>query len=226
MKTYYKNDLNRAYLIVEGEESVPEDYQVKMLQENEISGLLKTEVRYVDGVGHYYYDISGKTSLQKTYEREKLGYENIKRLIETLSQTICSLSRYMLKGDCLLLDPAHIFCEKGRFLFCYFPQNDKELKTAFHELTEYFVREVDYQDEKGIHLAYVMHKATMEDHYSIRQIMQEFLEERREKKEEERTEEVSFQQYLTTPALEEAQVEEKKSLWEPVKKIFKTLSCN
>ena len=226
MKTDYKNDLNRAYLIVEGTEGVPEDYQVAMLRENEIGGLLKTEVRYVDGVGHYYYDISGKTSLQQTYEREKLGYENIKRLIETLSQTIQNLSRYMLKGDCLLLDPEHIFCEKEQFLFCYFPQNEKELKTAFHELTEYFVREVDYRDEKGIHLAYVMHKATMEENYSIRQIMEDFLEERREKREEERTEEVSFKQYLPAPAVEEAKVEEKKNLWEPVKKFFKTLSCN
>lgn len=222
MKTYYKNDLNKAYLIVEGEEGVPEDYQTPMLRENEIGGLLKTEVRYVDGVGHYYYDISGRTSLQQTFEREKLGYESIKRLIETLSQTIRNLGRYMLKGDCLLLDPAHIFCEKERFLFCYFPQNDKELKTAFHELTEYFVREVDYQDEKGIHLAYVMHKATMEENYSIKQIMEEFIEER---KEEETTEEISFAQCREAVPIEEMQVTEKKNLWEPVKKLFKTLSC-
>jgi hypothetical protein len=59
---YYKNDLKSAYLILEGEEGEEEDYQVAMMQENEIPGLLKAQTRFLDNCIHYYYDISGKTS--------------------------------------------------------------------------------------------------------------------------------------------------------------------
>ena len=48
MKACYKNDLKKAYLILEGVESEAEDYQIYMLKENTIPGLLKTDIRYVD----------------------------------------------------------------------------------------------------------------------------------------------------------------------------------
>ena len=44
---YYKNDLKSAYLILEGEEGEEEDYQVAMMQENEIPGLLKAQTRFL-----------------------------------------------------------------------------------------------------------------------------------------------------------------------------------
>lgn len=45
MKAYYKNNLKRAYLVLEGEENEEEDFQTTMLQENEIPGLLKTSAK-------------------------------------------------------------------------------------------------------------------------------------------------------------------------------------
>ena len=50
MKACYKNDLKKAYLILEGVESEAEDYQIYMLKENTIPGLLKTDIRYVDNI--------------------------------------------------------------------------------------------------------------------------------------------------------------------------------
>ena len=45
MKTYYKNNLKQAFLIIEGEDSLEQDFQVFMLQGNEIPGLLKTIIK-------------------------------------------------------------------------------------------------------------------------------------------------------------------------------------
>ena len=63
MKTYYKNNLNQAFLILESEEEGKEDYQLTMLKENQIPGVLNTSLRYVDGMTQYHYDVSGKTSM-------------------------------------------------------------------------------------------------------------------------------------------------------------------
>ena len=96
MKTYYKNDLKRTYLILEGNEGEKDDYQVVMLRENEIPGILKTEVRYVDNQSHYYYDISGKTSFKTLYEKTHLSCDDMKRLVSDLLQAIHNLQKYML----------------------------------------------------------------------------------------------------------------------------------
>lgn len=218
MNINYKSDLNHTYLIIEGEELVAEDYQLQMLYENEIPGILKTEGRFVNGGLQYYYEISGTTSLSQNYEHEKLGYDAIMKIVESLSQTLRVLKRYMLSGEKLMLDPEYIFCKNKEIFFCYYPQNNAMMKESFHKLTEYFVREVDYRDEKGVHLAYLLHKATMEEYYSIDEIMKEFV---REEEQAEKEKDGQLVSYESTIVSDEAysMVNEKKNTWNAVDKI-------
>jgi len=219
MKVYYKNDLNKAYLVIEGSRK-EHDYRKRMLCENRIQRILKTEVRYLDEEEQYYYDTTGKISLKTCFERKKLGFEDIKELVDAILQAIVELKKHMLEGDGLLLEPEYIFCQDEKYFFCYYPAQKKSITEAFHELTEYFVREVDYEDEKGVHLAYVVHKATMEENYSIEQIMQEFFED------EEEIEEITYATTVLDISQEETMVEEKKDVWQSFKKLLKSLSCN
>lgn len=223
MKACYKNDLKRAYLILEGVESEAEDYQIYMLKENEISGLLKTDIRYVDNISHYYYDISGKSSFKAMHEKVKLTYEEMKQLIFALLETIKTIRKYMLEGNCILLEPEYIYCEKEQFYFCYFPKCTSELKEEFHKLTEYFVREVDYKDREGVHLAYSIHKATMEENYSIERIMDELLSEK-EEEEQPSVETVNYQEKIEETVEREGKeagmIQEKKDFWQPVKRLL------
>ena len=108
MKACYKNDLKKAYLILEGVESEAEDYQIYMLKENTIPGLLKTDIRYVDNISQYYYDISGKVSLKAIHEKANLSYEEMKNLVYALLRTIKTIRKFMLEANCILLDPEYI----------------------------------------------------------------------------------------------------------------------
>lgn len=215
MRTYYKNDLKRAYLILEGNGNTLEGYQICMLQENEIQGLLPLDVRYVDNVRNYYYDISGKVSLKSMHEKVKLTYEEIQNLIEALLYTLKNVRKYMLEGDGLLLEPEYIFCEQEQFFFCYMPQSGMLLTEEFHRLTEYFVREVDYQDEEGVRLAYTMHKATMEENYSIERIMEQLIFTKKEVPPV-----VNYTERMEEQKTEAMRLGEKRDLWEPVKRFL------
>lgn len=217
MKACYKNDLKRAYLILEGVENTEEDYQIYMLKENAIPGLLKTDLRYVDNISQYYYDISGKVSLKAVHEKAKLSYEEMKRLVSSLLAAIKTLRKFMLEGNCLLLDPEYIFCEKDQFFFCYYPHCESELKTEFHKLTEYFVSEVDYKDKDGVHFAYSMHKATMEENYSIERIMNELMKEREEETQEKQV--IRYDEIMENQILEDKMIAEKREMWSPVRRI-------
>lgn len=221
MRTYYENDLKRAYLVLTGEEGEKEDYQVVMLQENHIEGVLKTDIRHVDNQIHYYYDVSGKTSFKARHEKINLCCEDMKRLVRDLLQTIQNVQRYMLDGKCILLEPEYIFCEKDRFVFCYYPPCERDVREEFHKLTEFFVREVNYKDEEGVHFAYTLHKATMEENYSIQEIMERLVQEAKETEEEQQeTPIVDYTERMEKPIFEEDLIKEKDNMWEPVRRFL------
>lgn len=213
MNIYYKNNLKAAYLVIEGTEQENEDYQIGMLQENKIPGLLSMHVRYVDNHSDYYYDISGMQSMQAKYEKEKLELGDMKRMIQDLLSAMQEAKKYMLDGEKILMEPEYIFCEKEHFRFVYYPACEQNLKEEFHKLTEFFVREVDYKDKEGVHLAYTMHKATMEEHYSIEKII-ENLEK------EETVPKIHYVERMEKQEEENLAVAEKTEFWEPVRRLL------
>lgn len=213
MNIYYTNNLKSAYQVVEGEEQEEEDYQVAMLRENKISGLLPMHVRYVDNRSQYYYDISGMQSLKAKYEKEKLKYADIQKLIKELLAAMEEAKTYMLDGEKILLDPNYIYSEKDRYYFTYYPSCNLDIKEEFHKLTEFFVREVDYQDREGVHWAYTLHKSTMEEHYSIQKIMEDL-------KNEETVPKIHYVERMEQQVEEPPIVAEKPDMWEPVKRLL------
>lgn len=221
MKTYYKNDLKKTYLILEGQDGEQEDYQANMLRENDIVGLLKMEVRHMDNQMHYHYDISGKTAFRTLYEKVNLGYEEMKRLVDNLLQTMQILRKFMLDANCILLEPEYIFCDSQRFYFCYYPPGREDAKEMFHQLTEFFVKAVDYKDEEGVHFAYTLHKMTMEENYSVEEIMQSLAPSENEEVEEEiEIRVMDYTERMENMSLAESRIEEKNDLWEPVRKLL------
>lgn len=213
MNVYYKNNLKAAYLVIEGEEQENEDYQIAMLQANKIPGLLSMHVRYVDNRSDYYFDVSGMQSMKEKYEKEKLEESDMKRMIHELLAAMQEAKKFMLDGENILLDPEYIFCERDHFAFVYYPSCEQNLKEEFHKLTEFFVREVDYKNKEGVHLAYTLHKATMEEHYSIEKIMEEL-------EHEEVLPKTHYVERLERQEEENLAVAEKIELWEPVKKLL------
>lgn len=177
MRTEYQKDLSSTYFVLEEEEIFQMDYQIRMLRANEISGLLKVKARGADETSRFYYDIRGKSSLQSIYEKAEIKSEELILFLKTLITTISTVEQYMLDSSRILLDPECIFCDKEGFYFCYYPLGEQEFCEVFHKLTEYFVSKVSYQDKQGIFLSYELHKLTMEDNYSIVEVIRLILEE-------------------------------------------------
>lgn len=208
-------------MILEGESEDKEDYQVVMLEENEIPGILNMDVRYLDNQSQYYYDVSGKTSFKTLHEKVSLNLEDMKRLVTDLLQVIQELKRYMLDGEHILLEPEYIYSDSEHFFFCYYPSAKQDVRRDFHTLTEFFVREVDYKDEEGVHFAYTLHKNTMEENYSIEDIMQRILP-KSEKEEEDVCEVVSvdYTERMEQVSIEDSLIEERDTMWESVRRFL------
>ena len=184
MNTKYEKELNRICLHIHVPEIYEEDYQMPMLRANKISGILEVNGCGIDGESRYTYEITGLVSMAVLFENKQVQKGDIEQFIYCLLESISQLQKYMLHPGCLLLEPEYVFCRKQKYFFCYLPGGKKELCESFHRMTEYFVEKLDYEDEKGITLAYELHKATLEENYDLDAIMQEYRTECEEAEEE------------------------------------------
>ena len=128
-----------------------EDYQMKMLKANSPEGFLHVGGRGVNG-----------------------------SFMEQLGNVLKEAERYLLDIHCILMDPEYIFYEEGRYYFCYYPLAKQDIWEKFHILTEYMVKVADYQEEECVRLAFLLHKETMEDNYSLEKLIAACEEKKKE----------------------------------------------
>lgn len=174
LQAEFETKLNRVYLHIYRENSYEEDYQMPMLHQNKIPGLLTVNGCEIEGKSRYTYEASGLISMTTRYEKVCIRKEEIQKFITEILEMTERLQEYMLNPGCLILEPEYIFYGRGGWHFCYLPDLEKSMDEAFHKLTEYFVKLLDYEDTEGIFLAYELHKATLQEHYDLRQIMRKY----------------------------------------------------
>lgn len=174
MRAEYETKLNRVSLHIYVPGHYEEDYQMPMLRQNHIPGILDVEGCEVEGKSRYTYEINGMVSMKTVHEKSWIKKAEILDLVSALLEVSGELQRYMLNPDCLVLKPEYIFYKNEKWFFCYLPGMKEDLRQSFHELTEYFVKTLDYEDTEGIFLAYELHKATLQENYDLEQIMKDY----------------------------------------------------
>lgn len=179
-KTELKRELNQTKLRLWLPELYREDYQVRMIRENSIQGLL---VMSVHGEGEetiYEYDITELISLSAYYKQKKITDQEMREFLKQVQKVIEEMENYLLNPNKLLMQPDYIFFWDGIYGFCYFPGGDEDIRSSFHRLMDDFVKWTDYQDIASVKTAFLLHKETMKENYSLTKIMKK-LEEAREK---------------------------------------------
>lgn len=217
-RSIYKKELHKTFLALEVDGVYQEDYQMKMLAHNQIKELVEVQGRGADDVSIYEYDVSGKKTLESVYKNQKIKTKDIKKFLIQFCDMLETIKIHLLDERCLLLSEQHIFYEKERFYFCYFPPGDKHIQEAFHMLTEFFVKQTDYEDTESVQIAFTLHKETMEENYSLKKILEQL---EKDKKEEEPK--IVLQEELFLPEkrnYEENILKEEHDFWLPVKEFL------
>ena len=178
MREEYERDLHHAWMILETDELYKEDYQMRMLMENAIPGLLSVRGQGKDDKSQYRYEISGKISVKAKGEKENWKFADLEKFMRQFIQVLYAVKNYLLDVNCLSLDPGHFYVSDEIYYFCYCPGLEGNILEKFHELTEYFVRETDYEQKEAVYLAYELHKASMEENYNIEYALERILEKK------------------------------------------------
>ncbi len=169
-------EVNGPQLMIQSSEMYKENYQVKMIRENHIRGLLKVTVCHKDSCGQYLYDIGGLISLKAKYEKLLCQKEEIQSFLKQFIYLIDILDNYMLERNCIILDPDFIFYKDEEYFFCYYPNLNKTMEESFHELSEYWIKTIDYEDYGSVAFACGIHKKTMEKYYDLENLVRSYTE--------------------------------------------------
>ena len=117
--------------------------------------------------------------------------------------------------------------EEGKFYFCYYPPASQDLWTAFHHLTEYLVRQADYEDKECVRIVFLLHKETMEENYDLEKLVGRCLDMEEPVPEEVPEKNLKKQEYDTRDHDWIAEQEtgsqilkETENMWRPVKRFL------
>ena len=114
------------------------NYQVQMLLNNNINGLLKFNINYVGNQLNCFYNTTSKFSLANFMSRKKFSRNEFLIMVLNIINNICCIKNYLLYDCNILLDERYIYVEpeKMELYFAYLPftaiKND--YKTFFLKL--------------------------------------------------------------------------------------------
>lgn len=160
----YKRDLYRNYLVILQEKKERLTYEVKMMQNNKIEGMLPMQIKSIDGKDFYYYDISSLQPCFELYQKGKLSGKEIQRLMEGILTVIERGKEFLLKENNFVLDPQYLYMNPSNYKvsLCYVPGYGTDIVTQVNAMLEFVLDRVDYQEEQAVFLAYSLYKENRE----------------------------------------------------------------
>ena len=179
LESNYIRELNRNYLVVSpGSDTITESFEIEMVKQNKIQGLLEFDIRHIDGRQMFIYEISSKQSIKNLYASTEMNFEMIAGLVQSVYHLIHATEEYLIDMNHILIDPEYIFIdiEKYNYYFVFFPELKMDAKDGFIKLSEYILDKVDHKDEKAVLLAYRIYKNTRSQNFKMEEIIS-FLHE-------------------------------------------------
>ncbi|WP_099467358.1 DUF6382 domain-containing protein [Konateibacter massiliensis] len=187
MNREFKRDLNNNYMILSDEAAgLVEDYRMRMLISNEIPAILRCNVRKLDGVVKYFYEITSKQPLARIYEKKKIGETELNVIITSFLKVIENSEEYLLNPNDFVLEPDVIYMniETSRIYFCYMPGYEHDISESFHALTAYILERINHEDKHAVATAYELYRQTMNENYSLKDILNSIASDEGQENEE------------------------------------------
>lgn len=153
----------------------------QIMLRRKLPGALSVEKAYMDGNGQYWYNISGKQSLDTYCRMKEIGIAFIERLIVSICSEMEILEWNLIQTSCLMLDPELVFITNcnGEFIFTIYPANSGGVEKEFQQLMEYLLTRVDHKDAIAVKTAYGIYEKTLQDGYSLPDIRDSIMEAKR-----------------------------------------------
>lgn len=168
MEISYQRNLKNSYVIIRTEQCA-ESYDEKVLKRQRCEALLPLEVLEQDEKTEYWFDVSGKQSLDVYGSMHALEEDFFQKFLCGLSQTIEWIEVHLLEEQHLILLPDTIFLDMDTKTcsFCYCPAYKEELTQQFRGLMEELLKKINHGEESTVKLAYKLYDISLKEGYQL-----------------------------------------------------------
>ncbi|MDO4787874.1 MAG: DUF6382 domain-containing protein [Johnsonella sp.] len=202
IKTEYRRSLRNNRMILSFDEEFDEvrkEYrsEFKMLESNDIPGLLKLRVSAGQEERMLEYDITSKQSLSRILELRQIGAGEIKTILIRLAKIIGEIEKYLLSDRGICLEPEYVYAdpETLEMGLCYIPGWERDFCTELTKLLSMLLSKIDHRDREGVVFAYTLYQESLKENYIIDDLIRlihrdglekEEIKRQREEEEEEK----------------------------------------
>lgn len=182
MEITYRRNLQKSYMCVKEQEKSAEEYELNMLEAEQVPYLLKMEIVETDGEISYLYDISGKQQIEDYLSGKKMDYEMFWKVLLSIKELCFVLQDYLLRetGICLKAEYIYVNLGDGSLYFTYLPFWRENFQEAFGRYMEQILRIIDHQDQAATELAYQVYQMSMMKNISIQKILEASVKREKE----------------------------------------------
>ena len=145
------------------------NYELAMLQNNELKGLLPFDLAAENGEWKMAYDITGQQSLDCWMETERMDAGIFSALLLAIAGIYERIAPYLISEEKICLQPDHIFVRNGtgEFSFCFLPESQSVQTDPVRELLEYLIAKIDHHDDRLVQVVYQAYEKTGEPSYRV-----------------------------------------------------------
>nr|WP_280515697.1 DUF6382 domain-containing protein [Cuneatibacter sp. NSJ-177] len=169
MDVRYRRELNETYLILDGEMK-PDTYAMRIMEENQIPGLLDCRIHWADGREEYYFGITGCRPLHKIWEKKQACLEDIRELLFGIYRVLEHLEEYLIDVNHVLLEPEFLYVpEEGlsQVRLCCHPGRREDFFGRLRQLIQYFLNKIDPMEEKSAQAAYELFQISRREFFGF-----------------------------------------------------------
>ena len=169
MEVSYSRRLDYQYMMIETGGEARSDYRLSMLINNRINGFLPVHVQQMNGKSTLSYEITSLENLPEFLDARKITYDEMVSLLLQFCSAVSEAGRYLLDGEGILLEPQYIYVSKSleRIRFCYYPYQHMPLHQSVNVLCRFLIDHIDYDDRRGLELAYGLFQESLRENLSI-----------------------------------------------------------
>lgn len=171
----YERDIYKSYMKIPS--ILDASFDEKLICQRTFAGCIPVEKCYVNGLGQYWYDITGRQALDAYCRVNTIG----RRFFETLILRICNqleqLEWNLVDSRCLMMDPELIFVNsRGEDInFTLYPASTGSFWVELQQLMEYLLTKLNHEDTDAVQTAYQIYEITLSEGYSMAELKETIL---------------------------------------------------
>jgi len=179
--TEYKRYQGKSYMVI-SDDKAAHGYEYAMLTKNKMKGLLPVKISNADAYTQYWYDISGRQTLEDRMKIRKGGSGLLKKLMAALAETLDEASEFLLceDGICLSAEQIFIDAKETQVLFCYRPFQKEPFAEALGSFMEYFISHMQHDNRTDTQKCYAVYEKCQQKNITIDELLQILFEEEKE----------------------------------------------